>query len=249
MRDVAFDLANGNAAEKKAAGKVAAELKASEKKVTPAKSVAPKATKAKVTPAKATAAPKAAKKEVNRFADAWDDSPIDMSNVDFGSMEMRSTQNYSTARRATKVKADVSPAPAPVSAPKPKTTAPKARAKAGFKAKVNEVKATPAPATVGKSSFGSQAEYSTWLKSGGKETLRNMSQAERDSFMTANAKWVKGAGKQAESAAAAQSKTVQRQLAAQRRYQGARPELQAKFNQALLNRQQRQLLAKISKKK
>ena len=228
----------------------------------PAKSVAPKSVAPKATTPKATAktpreAGKAkfeatrtqARKDVNasnwkdpnnRFADAWDDSPVDMSKIDF----MESAPRYSTARRPTVKAADAAPAPkAPA-----KTTKPKARAKAGFKAKVNEVKSTPVKAT-GKPSFKSQAEYNDWLKGGGKETLRNMNQGERNVFLKANEKFVAGAAAKAQQAAATQAKTTQRALAAQARYRNARPELQAKFNQALLNRQKRQLLAKIAPKK
>ena len=226
------------------------------------KSVAPKATTPKATTPKATTktsreAGKAkfeatrtqARKDVNasnwkdpnnRFADAWDDSPVDMSKIDF----MESAPRYSTARRPTVKAADAAPAPKPPA----KTTKPKARAKAGFKAKVNEVKSTPVKAT-GKPSFKSQAEYNDWLKGGGKETLRNMTQGERNVFLKANEKFVAGAAAKAQQAAATQAKTTQRALAAQTRYRNARPELQAKFNQALLNRQKRQLLAKIAPKK
>jgi hypothetical protein len=213
--------------------KAKATPKASTPKETPAKSVAPKATPAK-----------AAKKEVDRFANAWDDGPIDMSKVDFGAAEMRSTSNYSTARRATKVK-DAASAPKATPA---KTTKPKARAKAGFKAKVNEVKSTPAPVST-KSSFKTQAEYNDWLKGGGKETLRNMTQGQRNVFLKANDKFVQGAAAKAQQAAAEQAKSTARALKTEQRYKGARPELQAKFNKALLNRQQRQLLAKIAPKK
>ena len=226
------------------------------------KSVAPKATTPKATTPKATTktsreAGKArfeatrtqARKDVNasnwkdpnnRFADAWDDGPVDMSKIDF----MESAPRYSTARRPTVKAADAAPAPkAPA-----KTTKPKAQAKAGFKAKVNEVKSTPVKAT-GKPSFKSQAEYNNWLKGGGKEVLRNMTQGERNVFLKANEKFVAGAAAKAQQAAATQAKTTQRSLAAQARYRNARPELQAKFNQALLNRQKRQLLAKIAPKK
>lgn len=236
MRDIAFDVANGTPAEKTAAGKIAAKLESAPKatpKATPAKSVAPKATPAK-----------AAKKEVDRFANAWDDSPIDMSKVDFGAAEMRSTSNYSTARRANKV-TDAASAPKATPA---KTTKPKARAKAGFKAKVNEVKSTPAPVST-KSSFKTQAEYNDWLKGGGKETLRNMTQGQRNVFLKANDKFVQGAAAKAQQAAAEQAKSTARALKTEKLYKGARPELQAKFNKALLNRQQRQLLAKIAPKK
>ena len=236
MRDIAFDVANGTPAEQAAAKKVAAKLESAPKvapKATPAKSVAPKATPAK-----------AAKKEVDRFANAWDDSPIDMSKVDFGAAEMRSTSNYSTARRANKV-TDAASAPKATPA---KTTKPKARAKAGFKAKVNEVKSTPAPVSA-KSSFKTQAEYNDWLKGGGKETLRNMTQGQRNVFLKANDKFVQGAAAKAQQAAAEQAKSTARALRTEKLYKGARPELQAKFNKALLNRQQRQLLAKIAPKK
>ena len=265
MRDIAFDLAHGTPAEKTAAGKVAAKLDSAPKakpKATPAKSVAPKATTKKAATPKATTktpreagkakfeATKAqAQKDINasnwkdpnnRFADAWDDGPVDMSKIDF----MESAPRYSTARRPTVKAADAAPTPKPPA----RTTKPKARAKAGFKAKVNEVKSTPVKAT-GKPSFKSQAEYNDWLKSGGKETLRNMTQGERNVFLKANEKFVAGAAAKAQQAAATQAKTTQRALATQTRYRNARPELQAKFNQALLNRQKRQLLAKIAPKK
>jgi len=157
---------------------------------------------------------------------------------------MESAPRYSTARRPTVKAADAAPAPkAPA-----KTTKPKAQAKAAFKSKVNEIKSTPVKVT-GKSSFKSQAEYNDWLKGGGKEILRNMNQGERNVFLKANEKFVAGAAAKAQQAAATQAKTTQRSLAAQARYRNARPELQAKFNQALLNRQKRQLLAKIAPKK
>jgi hypothetical protein len=231
---------------KSAVEKVAPKLETAPKvtpKATPTKSVAPKATPAKATPVNATPA-KAVNKEVNRFANAWDET-ASHANTNFNVME--STSRYSTARRATKVKADVAPAPAPKVTPA-KTTAPKARAKAGFETKVNKVKAAPASA-VGKSSFGSQAEYDTWLSKGGKQELQNMTQSARDSFLQANKKFVVSAGKKAQAVTQAQAKTTARSLATQARYRGARPELQGLFNEALLNRQKRQLLAKIAPKK
>jgi hypothetical protein len=221
-------------------------------KATPAKPVAPKATP-KTGKQRFEATRTQARKDVNasnwkdpnnRFVDGYDDTPIDFGNRGGSFDFMESSSRYSTARRPTKV-ADAAPAPKATPA---KTTKPKARAKAGFKAKVNEIKSTPAPVST-KSSFKSQAEYSTWLKGGGKETLRNMSQAQRDVFLKANDKFVKGAANKAQQAAAEQAKTTARALKTEKLYKGARPELQAKFNKALLNRQQRQLLAKIAPKK
>lgn len=256
MRDIAFDVANGTPAEQAAAKKVAAKLESAPKvapKATPAKSVAPKATPAKATPKtgkqRFEATRTQARKDVNasnwkdpnnRFVDGYEDGPIDMSKMDF----MESSPGYSTARRATKIK-DTASAPKATPA---KTTKPKARAKAGFKAKVNEVKSTPAPVSA-KSSFKTQAEYNDWLKGGGKEILRNMTQGQRNVFLKANDKFVQGAAAKAQQAAAEQAKSTARALKTEQRYKGARPELQAKFNKALLNRQQRQLLAKIAPKK
>ena len=228
--------------------KAKATPKASTPKATPAKSVAPKATP-KTGKQRFEATRTQARKDVNasnwkdpnnRFVDGYEDGPIDMSKMDF----MESSPGYSTARRATKVK-DTASAPKATPA---KTTKPKARAKAGFKAKVNEVKSTPAPVST-KSSFKTQAEYNDWLKSGGKETLRNMTQGQRNVFLKANDKFVQGAAAKAQQAAAEQAKSTARALKTEKLYKGARPELQAKFNKALLNRQQRQLLAKIAPKK
>ena len=76
-----------------------------------------------------------------------------------------------------------------------------------------------------------------------------MTQSQRDEFFTTNIKFTKGAGKKAQQASAAQAQKVQRALKTEQRYKNARPELQAKFNKALLNRKQRQTLAKLAPKK
>jgi hypothetical protein len=276
MRDIDFDAKFGTPAEQNAARRAAdADMMAgannniglsnvidlgpqpkslgdllSGPKATPKPKAAPKpkaSPKAKASAPKPAAAPKAAKKEINRFADAWDDSPVDMSKVDFKEFAIDSAKPYGTAKRSGKsapaAKVDTPAPKAPV-----KTTKPKARAKAGFKAKVNEVKSTPAPAG-NKSSFSSQGEYDAWLNKGGKQELRNMTQAQRDDFFTRNVKFVKTAGKKAEQSTAVKTQKTVRAIKTEKRYKGARPELQGLFNKALLNRQQRQLLAKIAPKK
>jgi len=185
MKDIDIDLKFGNAAEKANAKKAASKLNPQKPKATPKSKPA-----AAKPPAAKPAAPKSAKKEIDRFADAWDDSPIDMSKVDFSEFGMESSKPYSTARRATKKVEDVAPAPAPKPAAKkaarkksaPKTTAPKANAKAAFDKSV-------APFKTGsqtKLTFKTQAEYNQFLKTGGKERLRQMSPDVRASFERVN---------------------------------------------------------------
>jgi hypothetical protein len=199
----------------------------------------------------------------NRFADAWDDSPIDMSKVDFSEFGMESAKPYSTARRAAKKTDDVTPAPAPKpaakkaapkksapkkSAPKttaPKTTAPKANAKAAFNKSVAPFKS----GSQSKLTFETQADYNQFLKTGGKERLRQMSPDVRASFERVNEKWMKGATEAKQAAEEAQKKNAVRALARKGRYDRARPALKAKFNEALIKKQERELLAKVTKKK
>ena len=80
------------------------------------------------------------------------------------------------------------------------------------------------------SEFKSQVEYNDWLRKGGKEQLRNMSQAQRDAFLAKNKKFVEGKGKQVQSEAQNVAKARARKEARNRRYRNARPELQALYN-------------------
>ena len=213
----------------------------------------PKATpkpKATAKPA-ATAKPKAAPKEINRFADAWDDTPVDMSKVKFEEFAIDSAKPYGTAKRSGKAApAPKVEAPKPAATPKPKakTTKPKANAKAAFNTSVENVKsAKSAPKT--KLTFKSQAEYNQFLSTGGKERLRQMSPDVRRAFENVNEDWIKGASATRKASQTQAESRAARAVKQNQRYQKARPALQAKFNQALLNRQQRQLLAKIAPKK
>jgi hypothetical protein len=232
-------------------------------KATPKPKAAPKAKTAKeVGKEKFEATRTQARKDINasnwkdpnnRFADAWDDSPIDMSKVDFSEFGMESAKPYSTARRAAKKTDDVTPAPAPKPAAKkaapkksaPKTTAPKANAKAAFDKSVAPIKA----GSQTKLTFKTQAEYNQFLKTGGRERLRQMSPDVLKSFMKVNSKWAEGAKAAREAADAAQKNTAARALARKGRYDRARPALKAKFNEALIKKQERELLAKVTKKK
>jgi len=226
IKDIDVDLKFGNAAEKSNA-KTAV-------------------TKLKETKPKASSAPK-----VNRFADAWDDT-ASAANTQFDFME--STSRYSTARRATVKKAD-EVVPAPVSKPAakktpakkttPKTTAPKANAKAAFDKTVAPIKT----GSQTKLTFKTQADYNQFLKTGGKERLRQMSPDVRSAFERVNEKWMKGAAEAREAAQASQKRSVERALVTKGRYNRARPELKGLFNQALIKRQERELLAKVTKKK
>ena len=239
MKDIDIDLKFGNAAEKANAKKAASKLNPQKPKATPK--------------SKPAAAKPKASKEVNRFVDAWDDSPIDMSKVDFSEFGMESSKPYSTARRAAKKTDDVTPAPAPKPAAKkaapkkstPKTTAPKANAKVAFDKSV-------APFKTGsqtKLTFKTQADYNQFLKTGGKERLRQMSPDVRASFERVNEKWMKGATEARQAAESAQKNNAARALARKGRYDRARPALKAKFNEALIKKQERELLAKVTKKK
>lgn len=243
MKDIDIDLKFGNAAEKSNAKNAAAALK-------PKSAAKPKATPK----AKASAPKPAAAKKTNPFQDAYDDSPIDMSNVDFGSLEMRSVQPYGTARRATVKKADevipasVKKTPAkktPAKKQAPKTTAPKANAKAAFDKTVTPFKT----GSQTKLTFKTQADYNKFLKTGGKERLRQMSPDVRSAFERVNKKWMEGATEARQAAEAAQKNTAARAIARKGRYDRARPELKARFNQALIKKQERELLAKVTKKK
>lgn len=235
IKDIDIDLKFGNAAEKSNAKKAVTKLKETK----------PKAS---------TAKPAASKPKADRFADAWDDSPIDMNKVDFSEFTMESSKPYSTARRATVKKADevipasVKKTPAkktPAKKQAPKTTVPKANAKAAFDKSV-------APIRTGsqtKLTFKTQADYNQFLKTGGKERLRQMSPELRTSFERVNKRWIEGAAEAREVTQAAQKRSVERALATKARYNRARPALKAKFNEALIKRQERELLAKVTKKK
>ena len=254
MKDIDIDIKFGNAAEKSNAKNAAAALK-------PKPAAKPKpASKKKPAAKKKTSATKpAAEKKTNPFQDAYDDSPIDMSNVDFGSFEMRSVQPYGTARRATVKKADeVIPAsvkktpakktPAKKKAPKlsaPKVSAPKANAKQAFDQAVSKQASTPRT----KLTFSSQSEYTQFLNTGGRERIAGMSEDVRAAFYRVNERFVKGATKAREAAKTSQKVSTSRSLATKRRYDKARPELKTLFNQKLLKRQERELLAKVTKKK
>jgi hypothetical protein len=100
-----------------------------------------------------------------------------------------------------------------------------------------------------KLTFKTQAEYNQFLKTGGKERLRQMSPDVRASFERVNAKWMKGAGEARQAAEAAQKNTAARATARKARYDRARPELKAKFNEALIRKQEREALARVTKKK
>ena len=80
------------------------------------------------------------------------------------------------------------------------------------------------------SEFKSQVEYNDWLRKGGKEQLRTMSQAQRDAFLAKNKKFVQGKGRQVQSEAQNVAKARARKEARNRRYRNARPELQALYN-------------------
>jgi hypothetical protein len=240
MKDIDIDLKFGNAAEKSNAKNAVTKLKETKPKATPK--------------AKASAPKPAAAKKTNPFQDAYDDSPIDMSNVDFGSLEMRSVQPYGTARRATVKKADeVIPASAkktpakktPAKKQAPKTTVPKANAKAAFDKTVAPIKTE----SQNRLTFKTQADYNQFLKTGGRERLRQMSPDVLKSFMNVNAKWAEGAKVAREAAATAQKNTAARAIARKGRYDRARPELKGLFNQALIKKQERDTLAKVLKKK
>jgi len=263
MKDIDIDLKFGNAAQKSNAKKAAAKLdpkpKASAPKPKPAaKTKAAPKPKPAAKPKASTPKPASAKK-TNLFQDAYDDSPIDMSNVDFGSFEMRSVQPYGTARRATVKKADEvipvsvkkTPAkktPAKKQAPKvsaPKVSAPKANAKQAFDQAVSKQASTP----IKKLTFSSQSEYTQFLNTGGRERIAGMSEDVRAAFYRVNEQFVKGATKAREAAKTSQKVSASRSLATKRRYDNARPELKALFNQKLLKRQEQSILAKVTKKK
>jgi len=125
----------------------------------------------------------------------------------------------------TTVKPDA-PAPAKTAAPKPKATKKqfKQRAKQVTNQQPQVVKSTTP------SEFKSQVEYNDWLRKGGKEQLRTMSQAQRDAFLAKNKKFVEGKGKQVQSEAQNVAKARARKEARNRRYRNARPELQALYN-------------------
>jgi hypothetical protein len=76
-----------------------------------------------------------------------------------------------------------------------------------------------------------------------------MSPDVRASFERVNQKWMKGATEAREAAEAAQKNNAARAAARKARYDRARPALKAKFNEALIKKQERELLAKVTKKK
>ena len=167
---------------------------------------------------------------------------------------MESTPLYSTARRATVKKADeVIPASAkktpakktPAKKKAPKVSAPKANAKAAFDKTVTPFK----KGSQTKLTFKTQDDYNQFLKTGGKDRLRQMSPDVRASFERVNEKWIKGAAEVREAAQASQKRSAERALVTKGRYNRARPPLKGLFNQALINRQERELLAKVTKKK
>lgn len=234
MKDIDVDLKFGNAAEKSNAKKAAAKLNQTKPKASTPKPAAAK-----------PAAPKAAKPKIDRFANAWDDSPVDMSKVDFSEFGMESSKPYATGKRAAKKKAAPKVEAPAAPKPAPKTTAPKANAKAAFDKSVAPIKT----GSQTKLTFKTQADYNQFLKTGGKERLRQMSPELRTSFERVNERWIKGAAEAREVTQAAQKRSIERALATKGRYNRARPELKGLFNQALIKRQERELLAKVTKKK
>lgn len=94
-----------------------------------------------------------------------------------------------------------------------------------FNKKVETIRNTPAPApaptTKSPFSFGSQNEYNVWLSKGGKFKLQQMSNVERESFLSTNKNWVSGKGQATE---AVNTSATQRALKASKRnkrYQAA----------------------------
>jgi hypothetical protein len=284
MRDIDFDAKFGTPAEQNAARRAAGadQLADASNKMGPSNvidlgpqpkslgdllsSPKPKAApkpkakpKAKASTPKPAAAPKAAKKEINRFADAWDDSPVDMSKVDFKEFAIDSAKPYGTAKRSGKAapaakvktpapKASTKKTSAKKSAPKvsvPKVSVPKANAKQAFDQAVS--KQTSAPRK--KLTFSSQSEYNQFLNTGGRERIAGMSEDVRAAFYRVNEQFVKGATKARDAAKASREVSASRSLATKRRYDKARPELKALFNQKLLKRQEQSILAKVTKKK
>jgi len=80
------------------------------------------------------------------------------------------------------------------------------------------------------SDFKTQAEYNDWLRKGGKEQLRNMTQVQRDVFTSKNKKFIQGKAQEIKAQAESVSKAKARKEARNRRYRNARPELQALYN-------------------
>lgn len=116
------------------------------------------------------------------------------------------------------------PAPAKPVAKKPTRKQVQRRAKQVTEQKPVVVKSnTP-------SDFKTQAEYNDWLRKGGKEQLRNMTQVQRDVFMSKNKKFIQGRAQEVKAQAESVAKAKARKEARNRRYRNARPELQALYN-------------------
>ena len=115
---------------------------------------------------------------------------------------------------------------APVVKPKgPKVSPAKARAGAGVKAKMTPAKATPAKSTVTPKttvgSFKNQGEYDSWMSTGGKFHLQNMTPASRQQFITTNQKFIAARGARKTAVTTTESKVVTRNVKFKGRYDRA----------------------------
>jgi hypothetical protein len=115
---------------------------------------------------------------------------------------------------------------APVVKPKgPKVSPAKAKAGAGVKAKMKQVKATPARSTVAPkttvSSFSNQSQYDAFMSAGGKFHIQNMSPSQQQSFLTANQKFIAARGARKAAVTTTETKVVSRNVKFKGRYDRA----------------------------
>jgi hypothetical protein len=107
----------------------------------------------------------------------------------------------------------------------PKVSPAKAKAGAGVKTKMEQAKAMSTRSTVtpkaGVASFKNQAEYDSWMSTGGKFHLQNMTPEARQKFITTNEKFIAARGARKTAVTTTESKVVTRNVKFKGRYDRA----------------------------